>query len=77
MSIPSKDYRSRVKKLEASLDALHANIDELVKERLYAVAADISGVPVSVLKNTLVARASGGYCRCRALKSIAAGEDGL
>jgi hypothetical protein len=64
-------------KLEASLDAIHAHIDELVKERVYAAAADISGVPVGVLKNTLVVRASGGYCRCRALKSIAAGEDGL
>jgi hypothetical protein len=77
MSTPSKDYRSRVKKLEASLEAIHASIDELIKGRVYAVAADISGVPVGVLKNTLVTRASGGYCRCRALKSIAAGEDGL
>jgi len=50
MSIPSHDHRTRVKKLEASLDSLEADIDQVLKEHIYASAAEVSGVPVSVLK---------------------------
>jgi hypothetical protein len=77
MSIPSKELRARVKRLEATLAALHADIDEIVKDRVYAAAAEISGIPVDVLKKSIVDRASGGFCRCKALSAIAAGKDGL
>ncbi|OLB69672.1 MAG: hypothetical protein AUI16_27795 [Alphaproteobacteria bacterium 13_2_20CM_2_64_7] len=72
----TKDYRARIEKLESELDALHGTIDQLIIERVYAVAGEISGTPVGALKNTIIARASGGYCRCRAIKNIATGEDG-
>jgi len=77
MSIPSKELRARVKRVEGNLATLHADIDEIVKDRVYAVAADISGVPVEVLKKSIVDRGSVGYCRCRALSAIATGKDGL
>jgi hypothetical protein len=77
MSIPSKELRARVKKLEATLARLHPDIDQVVKDRVYAVAAEISGVPVGVLNKAIVDRASNGYCRCKALSAIAAGKDGL
>jgi hypothetical protein len=65
------------KKLEAEIKSLHAKIDDVVKEHIYAAAAEISGVPVGVLKNMLIARCNSGYCRCRAIRNIAAGDDGL
>jgi len=77
MSIPSKELRARVKKVEATLATLHADIDEIVKDRVYAAAAEISGIPVSVLKQSIVDRASNGYCRCTVLSAIATGKDGL
>jgi hypothetical protein len=77
MSIPSKELRARVKKVEATLATLHADIDEIVKDRVYAAAAEISGIPVGVLKQSIVGRASDGYCRCKALSTIATGKDGL
>jgi hypothetical protein len=50
MSVPSKELRARVKKVEATLATLHADIDDIVKDRVYAAAAEISGIPVGVLK---------------------------
>jgi len=49
---------------------------DIVKERIYAVAAQISGVPVESVKNMFVARCSSAYCRCRAVRNIASGDDG-
>jgi hypothetical protein len=40
-------------------------------------AAEISGIPVGVLKQSIVDCASNGYCRCKALSAIATGKDGL
>jgi hypothetical protein len=77
MSIPSKELRARVKKVEATFATLHADIDEIVKDRVYAAAAKISGIPVGVLRQSIVDRASDGYCRCKALSTIATGKDGL
>jgi enamine deaminase RidA (YjgF/YER057c/UK114 family) len=77
MSVPSKELRARVKNVEATLATLHADIDDIVKDRVYAAAAEISGIPVGVLKQSIVDRASDGYCRCRALSAIATGKDGL
>lgn len=77
MSNPSKELRARVKKVEATLAILHADIDDIVKDRVYAAAAEISGIPVGVLKQSIMHRASNGYCRCKALSAIATGKDGL
>ena len=73
MKEPSKEA---AKKLETEVANLHAKIDDIVKERIYAVAAQISGVPVESVKNMLVARCSSAYCRCRAVRNIASGDDG-
>jgi hypothetical protein len=70
-------YKEAVEKLKTAIDSLHAAIDDAVKARLYAAAAEISNVPVGVLKDMLVKRCHSGYCRCRAIRNIAAGEDGL
>jgi hypothetical protein len=69
--LPEK-YAAAVEKIEA----LQAEIDELVTERIRTRAAEISGVPTSALRRLLEVR-SGGYCRCLALKKIANGTDGL
>jgi hypothetical protein len=65
------------KKLEAEVKDLHAKIDDAVKQRIYEAAAEISGVPVGTLKNMFIARCGNSYCRCRAIRNIAAGDDGL
>ena len=64
-----------IKTLQAEVERLHTKIDDAVKQRIYAAAAEISGVPVQVLKDLLIARSTGNYCRCRALKNIAEGND--
>lgn len=65
------------KKLAAEVESLHAKIDDAVKRRIYGAAAEISGVPVATLKNLFIARCSNSYCRCRAIRNIAASNDGL
>jgi len=65
------------KKLEAQVKDLHVKIDNAVKQRIYEAAAEISGVPVGAIKNLFIARCSSGYCRCRAIRNIVTGEDGL
>ncbi len=67
-----KKYAATVKKAEA----LQADIDELITNRIRERAAEISGVPSMVLRRILESR-SCGYCRCLALKNIANETDGL
>jgi hypothetical protein len=69
--------REAAKKLEAEVASLHAKIDDLVKERIYAIAAQISGAPVGSVKNMFVARCNSAYCRCRAIRNIASADDGI
>jgi hypothetical protein len=72
-----KPHVEAAQALEAQIKELHARIDALAKERIHAVAAKISGAPVGPLRDTFVARCSGGYCRCRAIRIMAADADGL
>jgi hypothetical protein len=67
-----KEYAAAVKKI----DALQAELDKLITGRIHERAAEISGVPVLVLRRMLEQRCC-GYCRCRALKNIADETDGL
>jgi hypothetical protein len=71
-----KEYVAALKKADEKTDALHAEIDALITERIRARAAEISGAPAGVLRKTLEARSS-CYCRCKALKNIASENDGL
>ena len=71
------EYMAAVEKLKAEVDKLHPEMDEVIKARIYAAAAEISGVPSSVLKNILVNQCGSAFCRCRAIRKIAAGDDGL
>jgi hypothetical protein len=73
----SEKYLEAAQGLRTEIDNLHTRIDDAVRERIYAAAAEISGVPTGVLKDMLISRCSSGYCRCRAIRNIAAGEDGL
>jgi len=75
MPIAPKEFLDRVKKCEAKVDALHSTIEELVRERVRAVAAECPGVPEPVLHGHLQARTAG--CCCDAIKRIASGKDGL
>jgi hypothetical protein len=70
-------YMEAVEKLRAEIDNLHTAMDDAIKARIYAAAAEISNVPARVLKDILIARCSSAYCRCRAIRKIAAGDDGL
>jgi hypothetical protein len=70
-------YMESVDRLRKEIEALHASIDETVKARIFAVAAEISNVPTGVLKDMFVKKCASGYCRCRAIRNIAAGDDGL
>jgi len=67
-----KEYSAAVKKIEA----LQAEVDELITLRIRKRAAEISGVPTLVLRRMLEQR-SCGYCRCMAFKNIANETDGL
>jgi hypothetical protein len=71
------NHMETAKELEAQTKNLHARIDDAVKERLYAAAAEISGVPLGTLKSMFIEHCRSGYCRCRAIRNIVAGEDGL
>jgi hypothetical protein len=71
------EYMGAVEKLKAEIADLHTRIDEAVKARIYAAASEISNVPVGVIKDMFVKRCPSGYCRCRAIRNIAAGDDGL
>jgi hypothetical protein len=70
-------YMEAAQKLSAEIEGLYARIDDAVRDRIYAAAAEISGVPTGVLQHSLMVRCSSGYCRCRAIRNIVAGEDGL
>jgi hypothetical protein len=61
-----KKYAPALKKIEA----LQAELDELITERIHERAAEISGVPAKELRWMLENR-SCGYCSCLALKKIA------
>ena len=71
------DHMAAAEKLKAEIDKLHATADDVIKARIYEVAAQISGVPASTLKNIFVAQCGSGYCRCRAIRNIVAKNDGL
>jgi hypothetical protein len=73
------EIKGAAKKLEAEAKDLHARIDDIIKQRIYEVAAQISNVPTRVVQNMFIAsgRCNNSYCRCRAIRNIAAGEDGL
>ena len=58
-----KEFSAAIKKI----DALHAEIDELITLRIRERAAEISGAPAMALRRMLEHR-SCGYCRCLALK---------
>ena len=65
-----KEYSTAIKKVEA----LGAELDELITLWVRERAAEISGAPALVLRKMLE-QGSNGYCRCKALKNIA--NDGL
>jgi hypothetical protein len=71
------DPVAAAEKLKAEIERLHAAADDVIKARIYSIAAQISNVPSNVLKNIFVAQCGSGYCRCRAIRNIAAGNDGL
>jgi hypothetical protein len=77
MPLPDKHFRAAVAKLEALIEGLHADADKLITQRVNEVAAEISGVPTDCLRNIVIDRASRGFCRCKAIKNMAAGDDGL
>jgi len=72
-----KSYMEAARELEAEIKNLHAAIDNIVKERIYSVAAEVSGAPVEPLKNMFISKCAHGYCRCRAIQNIVAEDDGL
>jgi hypothetical protein len=74
---PKPDYMAAAIKLKAEIEKLHAAADDTIKQRIYAAAAEISNVPTATLKNILVAECGSAFCRCRAIRRIAAGDDGL
>jgi hypothetical protein len=76
MSMPPQNYLEKVKKVQNEIDNLEAMIDQLVTERVIAVASEISGAPVGALRSMLQARST-CYCKCMALRNIAEGNDGL
>ena len=58
------------KALSAQVEALHGKIDDAIRTCIYERAAEISGAPVQVIKDMLIARSSSSYCRCRAFKNV-------
>jgi len=64
-----KSWREYVPALQ-KIEALQAEIDQLITEHIHAHAAEISGTPAKPLRGVLERRAH-GYCRCLALKNIA------
>jgi hypothetical protein len=73
----SKSVREKIGRLESRITEFHREVDRLINERVCDVAETISGVPTDCLRDILVNRASGGFCRCQAIKNLAAGDDGL
>jgi hypothetical protein len=61
---------AEAKSLSAQVEGLQAKIDGAIRDCIYDRAAEISGVPVQVIKDMLIARSSASYCRCKALKNI-------
>jgi len=56
--------------LSVEVEGLHAKIDDAIRACIYDRAAEISGVPVQVIKDMILARSSSSYCRCKALKNV-------
>lgn len=61
---------AEAKALSAQVEGLHGRIDDAIRACIYERAAEISGVPVQVIKDMLIARSSNSYCRCKALKNV-------
>jgi hypothetical protein len=72
-----RTYMQAAENLKAEIEKLHAAADGVIKGRIFAAAAEISNVPTATLKNILVAECGSAFCRCRAIRRIAAGDDGL
>jgi hypothetical protein len=67
--MPPKEMRLAIDKLRDEIAEVQQRADKLIAQRINAVAAEISGVPVRPLHDML----RGGsvvYCRCEALKRI-------
>jgi len=75
MSTPSKKCLARIKECDRALDALHADIKEIILNRVLDASAEQPGVPAEILRGRLMIRTEG--CLCNALKKIAAAADGL
>jgi hypothetical protein len=54
--------------LQERIQALHAEIDQLVSERIDEIAAEAPGVPTDSIKQTTFARANG--CRCAMVRLL-------
>ena len=67
--MPPKEMRLAIDKLRDEIVEVQHRADKLIAQRINDVAAEISGVPVRTLHDTL----RGGsvvYCRCEALRKI-------
>jgi hypothetical protein len=74
MSGPSKSVQSKIPGLEARIAELHRELDRLITEHVCDVAEDISGCPTTTVRSMLVSRSATDYCRCKAIKTILAGD---
>jgi hypothetical protein len=72
--MPSKSVQAKLAGLEARIVELHRDLDRLVTEHVCDVAEDISGCPTATVRSLLVNRSASEYCRCQAIKTIAAGD---
>ena len=67
--MPPKEMRLAIDKLRAEITEVQRRADKLITQRINAVAAEISGVPVRPLRDMLCGD-SVVFCRCEALKKI-------
>ena len=75
MSTLSKSVKSKIDKALPRIDQLQGDLEKIVNERVCDVAEQISGVPYQTVRDILESRT--GSCLCRAVRKIAAGEDGI
>jgi hypothetical protein len=75
MSMPSKSVRSKIDKALPRIDQFQNDLERIVNERVCDVAEEISGVPYETVRDLLESKA--GFCLCRAVRKIAAGDDGI
>jgi hypothetical protein len=75
MSALSQSVKSKIESVVPRLDELEPDLERIVNERCCDVAETISGVPYQTVRDILESRA--GFCLCRAVRKIAAGEDAI